>query len=199
MYLMSLNLKNRIVQYGYIKKSCVYKWGEKKNIILVYLTVIPLARLGSESIAHEATRVNFSLYCTSVNFKCSYFYRVWQQYIAMLVTCQSLIKLTSGFISVLSMLLIFIFFHNSLILWECIFFICLILTPKINSVTNDIHILPAGMSTVYCWQDFYQVYVPPLKLFIIQIHPTSLNKVKKAALGPKFDSHLTFCHLTGLI
>ena len=170
---------------GYIKKSCVYKWGEKKNIILVYLTVIPLAWMGSESIAHEATRVNFSVYCTSVNFKCSYFYRLWQQYIAMLVTCQSLIKLTSRFISVLSMLLIFIFFHNSLILWECIFFICLILTPKINSVTNDIHILPAGMSTVYCWQDFYQVYVPPLKLFIIQIHPTSLNNVKKSCIGSK--------------
>ena len=49
---------------------------KKKNIILVYLTVIPLARLGSESIAHEATRVNFTVYCTSVNFKYSYFYRV---------------------------------------------------------------------------------------------------------------------------
>ena len=169
---------------GYIKKSCVYKWGEKKNIILVYLTVIPLARLGSESIAHEATRVNFSVYCTSVNFKYSYFYRVWQQYIAMLVTCQSLIKLTSGFISVLSMLLIFIFFQNNLILWECIFFICLILTPKINSVTNDIHILPAGMSTVYCWQDFYLVYVPPLKLFIIKIHPTSLSWIGSKIWSP---------------
>ena len=103
----------------------------------------------------------------------------------MLVTCQSLIKLTSGFISVLSMLLIFIFFHNSLILWECIFFICFILTPKINSVTNDIHILPAGMSTVCCWQDFYLVYVPPLKLFIIQINATSLNSVNKSWIGSK--------------
>ena len=106
---------------------------------------------------------------------------------AMLVnyTCQSLIKLTSGFISILSMLLIFIFFHNSLILWECILFICFILTPKINSVTNDIHILPAGMSKVCCWQDFYLVYVPPLKLFIIQIYPASLNSVNKSWIGSK--------------